>query len=173
MAIQNGNNAYQIRYEGNTAEKRVYRRPAVREKPVVREAPRKHIRPNMTVKLNRKRETKPSFAPRPAASNARSLNPAQKRIMFAAVFIFGIIICYFVYSVVCRVQEHELDHEIEQSRIELEELKNDYTGLKIAQETQWSDAAVQEYAENILGMQKRNNHQIFWFEVPWDNDFED
>lgn len=166
MTNFNGSNAYKMRYDDGAAEKKKRIRAYEPDE-------QKHIRPNMTVKLNRKNESKPVLAAKPLTVKVRSFDPGEVRMIFAAGFAFCVLIAYFVFIIGCQVRDNELSHLIKERQSTLSSLKADYSGLEYKKETLISDAAIEEYAELNLGMQKRDNHQLNWFEVSWDNDFSD
>ena len=166
MANYNSSNAYKMRYDDGAAEKS-------RKSQSGTPARKKHIRPNMTVKLNKKRESRPVLAPKTLVRPLRSFDAGQVRLLFAAGFVFFVLISFFAFTIGCQVRDHELTHKINERKKILANLQDDYTGLDVKRQRVWSDSALQEYAEQNLGMQKRDNHQVIWFEVDWDNDFDD
>ncbi len=166
MTNFNGSNAYKMRYDDGTAEKRKKARPSGPDG-------QKHIRPNMTVKLNRKSESKPALAAKPLTAKVRSLDPGAVRLIFTAGFAFCVLIAYFAFIIGCQVRDNELNHLIKERRSTLSSLKADYSGLMVKQDGVKSNFSIEVYAEQNLGMQKRDNHQLYWFEVSWDDDFSD
>lgn len=108
----------------------------------------------------------------PTKKTVRSLNPAQWKLVIAggaALTVFG---AFLLMSVNCEAQKNELSTQIAEKEASLQTLKNDYDGLMVEYDTAMSDAAIQEYAETELGMQKRENFQLEWIEVGEQNDFE-
>lgn len=165
MVNFNGSNAYKMRYEDGAAQKKKKEQPAAPAK--------KHIRPNMTVKLNRKRETKPALAPKRPKSKVRSLNDGEIRMLFAAGFAFFVFITFFAFTMRCHANDNELTLIIESKKQMLASLEHDYSVLVVKRDNLLSEAAVEAYASQNLGMQKRDNHQMKWFEVSWGDDFDD
>ena len=166
MANYNSSNAYKMRYEDGAAEKSRKRLPKTPDR-------QKHIRPNMTVKLNKKRESKPMLAPRTLVRPFRSFDAEQVRLLFAAGFAFFVLIIFFAFTIGCQVRDNELTNQINERKQILADLRSDNSNLVVKQDQTWSDETIAAYAEQNLGMQKRDNHQVNWFVVNWDNDFED
>ena len=165
MANLNGSNAYKMRYEDGAAEKKKKQQSEGSQK--------KHIRPNMTVKLNRKKESKPVLPRKPRVQRGRSLDPGEVRLLFAGGFAFCVLIAFFFFTMKCNAKENELTHLIEVREKTLASLQNDYSGLMLTREHILTDDAIEDYAKNNLGMQRRDNHQMKWFEVSWGDDFDD
>ena len=123
MATYNSSNAYKMRYEDGAAEK-------VRRSPSKKAHDRKkHIRPNMTVKLNKRKESKPALAPRTLVKPLRSFDPGQVRLLFAAGFAFFILISFFAFTIGCQVRDNELTNQINNRENTLSELQDDHQGL--------------------------------------------
>ena len=126
----------------------------------------------MTVKLNKKRENKPALAPKQKASRVRSLDPGEVRVLFAGGFVFFVLIAFFAFTMRCHARANELTLIINQRKATLASLQNDYTGLVVKRDHLLSEEAIEAYATQNLGMQRRSNHQVKWFEVSWDDDFD-
>ena len=166
----NSSNAYKLRYDDGAVRK-------PKKKQSADKAPQKHIRPNMTVRLNRmddsRSKRKRMLAAKPIANPFRSFNPAQVRVLVAFGFAFGVLMSFFVFTIRCQVKDNELTHLINERKATLEDLNHDYEGLVVKQQSLLNDSYIQEYAEQNLGMQKRVNHQIGYFTVRWEDDFGD
>ena len=162
----NGSNAYNMRSENSAAPQRRRKQPA-------KLPTKKHIRPNMTVRLNKKREELPVIARKPRKSRVRSLDDGEVRMIFAGGFAFFVLISLFVIIMRMHALDNELTLLIDQKKAELTALQNDYTGLQVKRDHILNDTTVYTYATNNLGMQKRSNHKVKWFEVSWDDDFDD
>jgi len=161
----NGSNAYKMRYEDGAAEKKKKQQPAVPAK--------KHIRPNMTVKLNRKKESKPVLPRKPLKQKGRSLDAGEVRLLFAGGFAFCVLIAFFAFTMRCNAVENELTNQINEREKYLASLKSDYSNLKVKHDIVFSEEAIEAYAKQNLGMQKRDGHQMKWFTVKWGDDFDD
>ena len=61
--------------------------------------------------------------------------------------------------------------QIEESKKNLATLQNDYDGLMVQYDTKMSDSAIEEYAREKLGMQKRENFQLEWISVGEQEEF--
>ncbi len=165
MVELNGSNAYKMRYEDGTAEKKKKQQPKVPAK--------KHIRPNMTVKLNRKKERKQVLARKPAMKKGRTLGDGEIRLLFAGGFAFCVMIAFFAFTMRCNATNNELANILKEKESKLAVLKSDYSSLVVIRDNDLSDEEIEEYAEKNLGMQKKDSHQMKWFEVSWGDDFDD
>ena len=170
MANRNGNNAYKYRFEGNAVRNRPDRMPPVHEQS---NPAQKHIRPNMTVKLNKTKERKPSLAQGTLTKNFRSLDPVQVRMVIIGVSTCLVVAFFLFCNLFFMIKGNELDNTIAEQEAKLAGLENDYNNLVLGKDKFMSDAALEEYAKHRLGMQRRDSHQVTWFEVPWEDDFED
>ncbi len=165
MVNLNGSNAYQMRYEEGAVRKKRKEKSDVPAK--------KHVRPNMTVKLNTKRAKKPSHAPKQLKNRVRTLDAGEVRVLFAGGFVFCIIIAFFAFTMCCHARDNELTLLINQKKDELASLQNDYQGLMVERDNFLADDAIEDYAIHNLGMQKRESRQVKWFEVSWNDDFDE
>ena len=165
MVNLNGSNAYNMRYDDGAAEKKKKQQPGAPSK--------KHIRPNMTVKLNRKKESKPVLPHKPRKQKGRSLDAGEVRLLFAGGFAFCVLIAFFAFTMKCNAKDNELTNLINEREKTLSALQSDYSGLIYRRDRVLSDEAIEEYAKQNLGMQRRDNYQTKWFEVSWGDDFED
>lgn len=101
-----------------------------------------------TATPERRKETKQERERRSARTKlARGLAIGIMLVIGVTIFIKG------------QVQHHELTREIEKASVSLTELEQEYEALKVKFDTKMSDSAVEEYAVNELGMQKRENSQ--------------
>ena len=165
MANYNSSNAYKMRYEDGAAEKRKKKQSGTPEK--------KHIRPNITVKLNRTKESKPVLPRKPFRQRGRSLDAGEVRLLFAGCFAFCVFIAFFAFTMKCNAKKNELTNLIREREEALASLQSDYSGLVVDRDRIFSEKRVEAYAKQNLGMQKRENHQMKWFEMSWGDDFED
>lgn len=101
-----------------------------------------------------------------------SLNTSQIKLMVTAGCALAMLGTFFVVNINYEAKKNELSTLIAEREAQLQTLKNDYDGLMVEYDTQMSDAAIQEYAEKELGMQKRENFQLEWISVGEQNDFE-
>lgn len=92
--------------------------------------------------------------------------------MATAGLAFSALALFFTISINYQVKENELTTAIEKSEAELTSLQNDYDGLMVKYDTKMSDSAIEEYAKNTLGMQKRENFQLEWIAVGEQDDFD-
>jgi len=73
----------------------------------------------------------------------------------------------------CNAKDNELTNLINEREKTLSALQSDYSGLIYRRDKVLSDDAIEEYAKQNLGMQRRDNYQTKWFEVSWGDDFDD
>ena len=164
MVEFNGSNAYQMRYEEGAAEKK-------KQQP---EAPeKKRIQPNMTLKLNRRKKSKPVLPHKPVVKKGRSLDAGEVRLRFAGGFAFCVLIAFFSFILRCNASNNELRNTLNEKKQILANLQSDYSGLVVKRDQIFVDEAIEEYATKNLGMQRKDGHQTKWFEVSWDDEFDD
>jgi len=110
------------------------------------------------------------------ARKAESRKERERRIArtrltrILALCIMAVIVVTMLVG--SRVDSHELTMEIEKANKQLTELEQDYEALRVKFDTKMSDAAVEEYAVNQLGMQKRENSQTEYISLNVGNVFE-
>ncbi len=164
----NSSNAYKLRYDSDAARK---------QKKTGEAGGQKRIRPNMTVRLNRmdgkKSRHKHMLAAKPMVNPFRSFNPAEVRALVAFGLAFSMLIAFLVVNVKFQMRDNELTHRINLKKKELSSLMDDHTTLIVKKKSLMNDSAIQEYAEQNLGMQKMENYQLVYFKVPWEDDFAD
>jgi cell division protein FtsL len=157
MSASEGNVAYDLSfYEKKVSEKRTEQQPV------------RHVNSSKAMRLKRVKHT--SSLKMPKAFN--SFNAKELKIIVSACLAFGVLAVFFSVSIYYQSRENELTTAIEQSESELVTLQNDYDGLMVQYDTRMSDAAIEEYAENTLGMQKRENFQLEWITVGDEDDFD-
>lgn len=153
--------------EGNVAyDLSLYEKKAPDKK--AEQQPRKHIKSSKAIKLKRIKHT--SSLKMPSTFNA--ISPKAWKMLTTAGLACLALTFFFVVSISYQVQENELTAAIEKSESELTTLKNDYDGLMVKYDTKMSNAAIEEYAKNTLGMQKRENFQLEWITVGEQDDFD-
>ena len=145
MVEFNGSNAYQMRYEEGAAEKK-------KQQP---EAPeKKRIQPNMTLKLNRRKKSKPVLPHKPVVKKGRSLDAGEVRLLFAGGFAFCVLIAFFSFILRCNASNNEL-------RNTLNEKKYLYTFLEDG------DVPIDNNrAENAIRHPRFFIFLIYWISVP-------
>lgn len=118
-----------------------------------------------------------------AGSRSRSAaNSAEEKLLrehreaslrLARWLAIGIICVIGITMLVgSRVDYHELVMEIEKANAQLTELEQDYEAMRLEFDNKMSDTAVEEYAVNVLGMQKRENSQTEYISLNVGNVFE-
>lgn len=158
MPMTNGNAAYDLSlYEKKVSEKKPKQK-----------AEYKNVKSSKTIKLKRIKHTSSLVMPTAFRSLANLLGMRRMMGTLAVILAFS---CFFVFSVGYQAKENELTAKIQASQAELKTLKNDYDGLMVAYDTKMSDSAIEEYAREKLGMQKRENFQLEWISVGEQEEF--
>lgn len=99
------------------------------------------------------------------AEKKYNLKKVVKFVAIAAV-CFGFVGNNISY----RIQINELNSKIVQFNRELNEKKSENTRLNMELDSKISLANVQDYAENTLGMVKRERYQIVYFDIDNSNE---
>jgi len=98
---------------------------------------------------------------------------AEERRAFARWVAIGMIFaCALAMLISSRMEYHELTQEVNAANRQLELLQHDYEGLRITFETKMSSSAIEEYATDVLGMQKRESSQTEWISLGGGDVFE-
>ncbi len=162
MAYESGNNAYDLTL---FAPRKSY----------VRATPKAEAGVSRTGRLSGGRSGAKSKTVTPERK-AESRKERERRIgrtRLARILALGIfMVIVFTMLIGSRVDYHELTMEIEAASKELTELEQDYEALRVKFDTKMSDAAVEEYAVNELGMQKRESSQTEYISLNVSNVFE-
>lgn len=90
------------------------------------------------------------------------------RLIIAVILGLSIITTLVVSS----AQNYDLLIEINETEAELMSLEHEYEALMVEFDTKMSNAAVEEYASGVLGMQKRENSQTEWIDLGTGDVFE-
>jgi len=161
MGYNNGNNAYDL--------------SLFEQRPAYVRAPRAEAGVSRAGKMSGKktgsRSKTPTAAQRAEEKALRERREARNRLVrvLAVAVIAVIAITMLVGN---RVDYHELTMEIEEASRTLTELEQDYEALRLEFDNKMSDTAVEEYAVNVLGMQKRENSQTEYISLEVGNVFE-
>lgn len=161
MAYNSGNNAYDLTlFEPRTAYVR---------------APKAEAGVSHTGKMTRRRSGTKSktVTPERRAEIRRERENREMRTRLVRILALGILgVIVLTMMVGSRVDYHELTMEIENANKQLTELEQDYEALRVKFDTKMSDAAVEEYAVTMLGMQKRESSQTEYISLNVGNVFE-
>ncbi len=160
MQNYNGSNAYEMRNAGGAPRKKPQRK-----RPEQQKRKQKHIRPNMTVRLNKRSENVRIRSTEGLANAFVSFNPVQLRLLFAAGFAFAVLLMFFAVTVKCQVKDNELSHTITKLESEQAELKRINEALVLKRNKIIHESSVETYAEQKLGMKRRDSYQLKWFTV--------
>ena len=134
-----------------------------------------------TERVNERRQTQKkqqATKSRTASQTQTSTRSASKagqidRKSLARGVAIGIIFAVAVGALLsCRMEYHELMQEISAANSTLSELQQDYNDLSVSFETKMSNSAIEEYATDVLGMQKRDNSQTEWVTIGGGDVFE-
>lgn len=112
---------------------------------------------------------------RRAASKTRTAadkSSEDKRILARWIAVGMIFTCALAMLISSRMEYHELTQEINSANRQLELLQQDYEGLRVTFETKMSNSAIEEYAADVLGMQKRESSQTEWISLGGGDVFE-
>lgn len=160
MSASNGNVAYDLSlYEKKSSKKSAEQQP------------QRHVKSSKAIRLKRIKHTSSLKMPK-AFNSFNSLNSKELKWIATAGMAFCALAVFFTISINYQAKENELTSAIEKSEAELTSLQNDYDGLMVQYDTKMSDAAIEEYAKNTLGMQKRENFQLEWITIGEEDDFE-
>ncbi len=95
------------------------------------------------------------------------------RFQVAAVLFVAVLFVLLLGIMVANGQKvNDLTHDIKNKNAELTVLEQDYEVMKISFESKMSDAAIEQYAAQVLGMQRRENYQTEWLSINNDDVFE-
>ena len=155
----NGSNAFKMRSSAAPKKKK----SGVKKR--TRTGQRKHIQPNMTVRLNKTKRPAHVKSTERIAEPIRSMNNNQLRLLFGAGLVFSVLLLFFVVTVNLQIRENELSHEIKAKKKVLAELESEHSGLTYTRDTILNKSTVEAYAEQRLGMLRPDNYQVQWFTV--------
>lgn len=106
-------------------------------------------------------------------SSTASTKSAEDRKILARWIAIGMIFtCALGMLISSRMEYHELTQEVNSANRQLELLQQDYEGLRVTFETKMSNSAIEEYATDVLGMQKRESSQTEWISLGGGDVFE-
>ena len=118
-----------------------------------------------------KKNQKKSAAKAVGKKSKTALAVSQKERAYRIVFGLLLFIALGV-MLSCCMQEHEIAHELDVANLQLTELRQDYEALNITFDNEMSSSALEEYATDVLGMQKRENSQTEWITIGGGDVFE-
>ncbi len=96
------------------------------------------------------------------------------KFQVAMVLAAAITFIFLLGMMVANGQKvNDLTHDIKNKTAELTVLEQDYEVMKIAFESKMSDAAIEQYAVEKLGMQRRENYQTEWLSINNNDVFEE
>ncbi len=96
------------------------------------------------------------------------------KFQVALVLIAAVMFIALLGLMVANQQKiNDINHDIKNKTAELTVLEQDYEVMKISFESKMSDAAIEQYAINELGMQHRENNQTEWLSLNNKDVFED
>lgn len=110
---------------------------------------------------------------KPRRKSQQELKAEQRRnLLKIAKFVAVAAVCFgFIgANINSRVQINELNSTIVNLDKELNEKKSENTRLNMALNSKISLENVQDYAENVLGMVKRERYQIIYFDLESGNE---
>lgn len=96
------------------------------------------------------------------------------KLRVAMVLLMAVVFTILVGIMIANGQKvNDINHDIDDLNTELALLEQDYEVMKITFESKMSDAAIEQYATEVLGMQHRDNNQIEWLKLNDSDVFED
>ena len=117
------------------------------------------IKKNKTKELSLLKEE--PISPKKAAIDAKTSRAAAAKacaFALAALIVIGSLICF-------RVILTNKQAELRQKQAELNLLQSEYTSLQMKYNTLLSPDKVEQYAKDELGMVKKENYQIRYFDL--------
>lgn len=101
-----------------------------------------------------------STARRSAPRSKAAAKSAEDRRIYARWVAVGILfVCAVAMLISSRMEYHELTQEVSAASERLEMLQHDYEGLRVTVDNKMSNSAIEKYAVETLGMQKREGSQ--------------
>lgn len=95
----------------------------------------------------------------------------QERKLSVVKIVLGTLVCFALLSAVifCNVQQLQLASEINQKQQEYTDLQSENVRMKSDLAGRTSNKNVQEYAENVLGMNPLNSSQVEYMQIQKDD----
>jgi len=113
-------------------------------------------------KQNKPKNASGSRSAAKSQSTGKSVSKANSidRTALARFVALGIICAVAVGALLsCRMEYHEIMQEISAANSELAGLQQEYVDLSVSFESKMSNSAIEDYATDVLGMQKRDRSQ--------------
>ncbi len=96
------------------------------------------------------------------------------KLRVVTVLLIAIVFITLVGMMVANGQKvNDINHDIDDLNTELTLLEQDYEVMRISFESKMSDAAIEQYATEVLGMQRCDNNQIECLKLNDSDVFED
>lgn len=109
-----------------------------------------------------KKNQKKSAAASAAGKKSKSALAVSQRERAYRV-VFGLLLFLALGIMLsCCMQEHEIARELDDANKKLTELQQDYEALNVTFDNEMGSSALEQYAVDVLGMQKRENSQTEW-----------
>ena len=93
----------------------------------------------------------------------------ERRAAHLKVVVFAVaaVLCFALIapSIFCHMKVNELNSQVAKMTTQLNEIKSENTRLNMELKSKISLENVQYYAENVLGMVKRDRYQVYYFDI--------
>lgn len=167
MGYLDGNGAYKIRSH-TQPDRRPDSGRQTRQSPETR----RHITPNKEMRLNKVDRSRHTASSKPIGVSFTSISLRTWRKIVAGGLFVAIIAVFLMAAMNCQLRKNETVQQINECRKELQNLVNDYNGIKVKYDSRMNDTAIEVYARTHLGMQHRENYQVTWIEIDGDDEFD-
>lgn len=104
----------------------------------------------------------------PARKTKAQLAAERKAALFKIVefaVVAALCIALIAPNIFSRIKVNELNGQVAAMTKQLNEVKSENTRLDMELKSKISLANVQNYAENVLGMVKRERYQVYYFDI--------
>ena len=112
--------------------------------------------------------------PGQAARRTQAKLAAERRASMLKVVEFAVVailcVALIAPNIFSRIKVNELNSKIVEMTMELNEVKSENTRLDMELKSKISLENVQNYAENVLGMVKRDRYQVHYFNIENSNE---
>ncbi len=86
------------------------------------------------------------------------------------VVVAALCMAFIAPNIFSRVKVNELNGQVVAMSKQLNEMKSENTRLSMELKSKISVTNVQDYAENVLGMVKRDRYQVYYFDIESGNE---
>lgn len=141
-----------------------------RARSLAREEERREARRQEQIKKNRAKQAAEGRKKNQVLTIVDKYGKFQVAAVIAAALLF---ITLLVIMVANQQKVNDITHDIKNKTAELTVLEQDYEVMKISFDSKMSDAAIEQYAIEVLGMQHRESNQTEYLSIDNNDVFED